>query len=115
MVIVLLRDLIIFFSSMLLGNQCYAELWQIIKLGLIFSYGNATVEGGFLVNKTFLEENLKEHSLFSQRTVDNVIRYHESIHKVPITRTMLTNVRAAHRRYAEHLKESKQNQKKRSE
>lgn len=56
-------------------------------------------------------ENLKEHSLISQRTVHNAIRSHESIHKVPITQKMLTNVRAAHRRYEEHLKESKQKEK----
>ena len=86
-------------------------MWQIIKLGLIFSHGNATVEGGFSVNKSLLVENLQEHSLFAQRTVENAIRYYESILKVPITQTMLTNVRAAHRRYEEHLKESKQNQK----
>lgn len=48
-----------------LGKQFYSELWQFIKLGLMFSHGNATVESGFSLNKT-LVENMQEHSLFAE-------------------------------------------------
>ena len=100
-----------FYSSIMLGSKPYSELWQIIKLSLIFSHGNATVESGFSINKNLLVENLQEHGLVAQRTVENAIRFPESIQIVPITQVMLTNGRTAHIRYETHLKESRQNQK----
>jgi hypothetical protein len=60
------------------------------------------VESRFSINKNLLVENLQEHGLVAQRTVEDAIRFHESIHKVPITQVMLTNVRTAHRRYETH-------------
>ena len=91
----------------MIGKPTYQELWQVIKLSLVFSHGNATVESGFLINKNLLVGNLHEHSLIAQRIVENAIRSYENIKNVPITQAMLKNIRAAHRRYEDSLKNSK--------
>lgn len=39
------------YSCFMMGNQKYQELWQVIKLSLILSHGNATVESGISINK----------------------------------------------------------------
>ena len=77
-----------FFSSILLGNTQYSELWQVIKLSLIFSHGNATVESGFSVNKDLLVENLHEQSLIAQRRVEDAIRSFGGIKNIPICQQM---------------------------
>lgn len=100
-----------FYSSLLIGKLTYKEIWQVIKLVLILAHGNANVESGFSVNKNLLVENLLEQSLVAQRTVDNALRFYETIPKIPITQAMLSNVRAAHRRYEDSLQEAKISQK----
>ncbi|KAJ8880378.1 hypothetical protein PR048_016847, partial [Dryococelus australis] len=67
----------------------YQDLWEVVKMCLIFSHGNATVEIGFSVNKSLLVENLHEESLVAQRKVYDDIKYYETIHNVPITQKML--------------------------
>ncbi|XP_063216844.1 uncharacterized protein LOC134527824 [Bacillus rossius redtenbacheri] len=97
-----------FYSSILLE---YQELWEVVKLCLIFSHGNATVESGFSINKSLLVENLQEESVIAQRKVYDGIKYYETIHKVPLTQKMLSYVRNSRRRYSEHLDNAKRNKK----
>jgi len=47
----------------------FTALWQVIKLTLILSHGNAAVESGFSINNDMLVENLLEDSLVGQRIV----------------------------------------------
>lgn len=47
----------------------YKDLWQIFKMILVSSHGQATVERGFSVNSAILVENKKEMTYTSQRLV----------------------------------------------
>ena len=57
----------LFFECM--ANESYKSLFSVVKLILILSHGQATVERGFSVNKEVEVENLKEHTLVAQRIV----------------------------------------------
>jgi len=47
----------------------YAALFDIVKIFLVLSHGQASVEWGFSVNKEIEVENLHEHSLVAQRII----------------------------------------------
>lgn len=99
------------FYSFMKGKDTYCDLWEIIKLSLIFSHGNASVESGFSVNKNLLVENLHEDSLIAQRTVENAIKYYGGVQNIPISQKMLLNIRGAHKRYENHLEDARKTQK----
>ena len=58
-----------FYFEVLGDKSQFSALWQIVKLTLILSHGNAAVESGFSINNDMLVENLLEDSLVGQRTV----------------------------------------------
>ena len=78
----------------------YPELWNLIKLVLIVSHGNARVEAGFSVNKDMLVPNLKEETLEAHRLVYDAIRIAGGPSKVVITNAMKNSVRFARQRYS---------------
>ena len=50
-------------------GENYAALFDIVKVLLVLSHGQASVERGFSVNKEIEVENLHEHSLVAQRII----------------------------------------------
>jgi hypothetical protein len=51
-----------FYSDLLAKDNDSIELWTVVKLVLIMSHGNASVESGFSINSSILVENmLEEH------------------------------------------------------
>ncbi|KAJ8873029.1 hypothetical protein PR048_026645 [Dryococelus australis] len=55
-------------------SEKLAYLWHVIKLCLILSRGNASLESGFSVNKYRFVENLLEESLVAQRIICDTCR-----------------------------------------
>ena len=49
----------------------YEALWEVFKLLLILSHGQASVERGFSVNRQIMVENMKEHSFIGQRLIQD--------------------------------------------
>ena len=47
------------------GNKQLAKVWNMVKLLLLMSHGQATVERGFSVNKEVAAENLTERSFIA--------------------------------------------------
>lgn len=91
----------------LLNNSDFLELWKIVKLVLILSHGNASVESGFSINKDMLVENLHESSLVSLRTVYDSIKANEGILNIDITPDMLRYARSARSAYHQALEDKK--------
>ncbi|KAJ8888903.1 hypothetical protein PR048_008397 [Dryococelus australis] len=83
------------FSQIMNGKSNYEQLWEVVKLCLILSYGSASVEGGFSINKLLLVENLHGESLIAQRTVYDSIKHNGGIFNVPVDEKKLLSVRAA--------------------
>lgn len=62
-----------FFISKQNPNKIFLELWKVVKMCLVLSLGNASVESGFSINKSLLIENLHETTLINQRHVYDAI------------------------------------------
>ena len=62
-----------FFSTHMTGEN-NAALFDIVKVLLVLSHGQASVERGFSVNKEIEVENLHEHSLVAQRIICDHLR-----------------------------------------
>ena len=92
----------------MLGDKShFSALWQIVKLTLILSHGNAAVESGFSINNDMLVENLLEDSLVGQRTVYDSIQKAGGVLSVHIDKRMLQIVRAARSLWEEALHKSR--------
>ena len=97
----------IFYRDLLSKNNDFEDLWEVIKISLILSNGNACVESGFSINKDMLVENLAEKSLIALRTVYDAIKANGGIENIEITKEMMTYVKMARTRYHSYLDEQK--------
>ncbi|KAM7296260.1 uncharacterized protein ISCGN_021439 [Ixodes scapularis] len=68
--------LISFFVRLTKYDTSFSTLWEALKLLLLLSHGQASVERGFSVNKQMAVENLAEISYVSQRTICDAIKDH---------------------------------------
>ena len=97
-----------FFSEQLEKRKEYSALWDCIKRLLTLSHGQADVERGFSVNNAMLAENMKEESFVAHRLVyDAVTALNCPVSKVPITKDLVRNVKAARIRYTTYLEDQK--------
>ena len=96
-----------FYFEVLGDKSQFSALWQIVKLTLILSHGNAAVESGFSINNDMLVENLLEDSLVGQRTVYDSIQKAGGVLSVHIDKRMLQFVRAARSLWEEALHKSR--------
>ena len=92
------------YSKLLSRSKDFAELWFIVKQVLILSHSNARLESGFSINKSLLQENMKNESLVAQRIVFDGIQHDGGYLKVNISQDMLCYVRNSHKAY-ENAKE----------
>lgn len=74
-----------------------------VKLLLVLSHGQATVERGFSVNRQVAVENLQDLSYISQRIVCDAVERAGGILNIPITKDLRTSVQAARNRYSAHM------------
>ena len=68
------QHLDVFYSKIFVGDEKQVPLWKVVKMVLILSHGNASVESGFSVNKELLLENMEEDTIVAQRIVFDAIR-----------------------------------------
>ncbi|KAJ8375217.1 hypothetical protein SKAU_G00057970 [Synaphobranchus kaupii] len=85
----------------------FKRLRDVVKVLLVMSHGQASVERGFSVNKEVEVENLKEQSLVAQRFIIDHIRAVEGVCKVQITKELLTSAAGARQKYCAYLDEQK--------
>ena len=62
-----------------------AELKEVVKVCLILSHGNASVESGFSINQLILDVNMKEQSLVTQRIVYEGVMNEGALSKLILT------------------------------
>jgi hypothetical protein len=97
-----------FYFDIIGQDPDYAELFSVVRLVLILSHGNATVEGGFSVNGDMLVENLQDESLVAQRIVYDAVQCAGGITSVHIDKALLSFVRGSHARYLLALDQKRQ-------
>ena len=90
-----------FYFNLLSSDPEFNQLWTVVRLVLILSHGNATVESGFSINADILVENLHEESLVAYRHCYDAIHYAGGVMKVNIDKGMLQYMRSARHKYNE--------------
>ena len=96
----------LFFECM--ANESYKSLFSVVKLILILSHGQATVERGFSVNKEVEVENLKEHTLVAERIVCDHVNSVGGVLKVELSKPLLLSVKMSRQRYEKYLDQERQ-------
>ena len=81
-----------------MANESYKSLFSVVKLILILSHGQATVERSFSVNKEVEVENLKEHTLVAQRIVCDHVNSVGGVLKVELSKPLLLSVKMSRQR-----------------
>ena len=84
------------------GQPKYPFLVSLFKLVLSISHGNSAPENGFSINKAMLDihgYSLGESTIEALRFVKDAILKHSSILDIPITRSLLDNVKDSRKRY----------------
>lgn len=92
-----------FLYDQIKGTKKYDKLWAVLKLLLVISHGQATVERGFSINRHIEVENLHEESYIARRLVLDEIRCCGGLEKVPITKELRISARGARQKYHHYL------------
>ena len=99
-----------FFSTYMSGEN-YVALFDIVKILLMLSHGQASVERGFSVNKEIEVKNLHEHSLVAQRIICDHLRAVGGVLNVPITKKLLAAAASSRQKYEKHLQDQRDKKK----
>ena len=99
----------LFFECM--ANKSYKSLFSVVKLILILSHGQETVERGLSVNKKVEVENLKEHTLVAQRIVCDRVNSVGGVLKAELSKPLLLLVKMSRKRYEKYLDQERQKKK----
>ncbi|KAL2098320.1 hypothetical protein ACEWY4_007527 [Coilia grayii] len=74
-------------------KAAFSRIWNVIKLVLVLSHGQASVERGFSINKEVIVENQKELSLVAQRIIVDHVQSVGGVANVRITKELLQMLR----------------------
>ena len=75
---------------------------------LVLSYGQASVEHGFSVNRQTEEVNLQHKSVEAQRVTCDGVDYRGGILNVPLTKELFVAVSTSRQKYQQDLKEKRE-------
>ena len=95
---------------MVRNDNTFGRLWEVVKLLLILSHGQASVERGFSINKGLLVDNLSENSICAQRLVFDYVQSCGGLLNVPITREVILAAQSGRMKYTQYLEEKKKGQ-----
>lgn len=96
----------IFLSNILVQEPELEKLFEVFKMLLTLSHGQASVERGFSVNKQLLVENLQAKSCVALRTVyDAVKSTMEAYTKLEMNPALVRSLNSARMRYGLYLEE----------
>ncbi|XP_014675867.1 PREDICTED: uncharacterized protein LOC106815856 [Priapulus caudatus] len=85
----------------------YSKLWQAMKIVLLLSHGQASVERGFSVNKQVAADNLQEETFVARRLICEHVNRAGGVCNVQITPQLLVAAAGARQKYLMHLDEEK--------
>lgn len=88
--------------------QLPPEIQSVIKLLLVLSHGQASVERGFNINKTVNKFNISQDSIVARKLIiDHMQKKNISPSKIDMSLSLVKSVKASRRRYATYLEEQK--------
>lgn len=95
-----------FYFNYMSGPE-YSKLFDVVKLLLVLSHGQASVERGFSVNKEVEVENLKMRSIVAQRLICDHVNSVGGVMNVDINPKLLMSASAARTKYEAYLNDEK--------
>ncbi|KAG1682213.1 hypothetical protein GQR58_011218 [Nymphon striatum] len=99
----------LFFEYM--SGPNYIQLLSVVKLILVMSHGQASVERGFNINKEIEVENMKEHTLVARRMVCDHVNTVKGVTSVDINKSLLLSVKHSRKKYEQYLEQQRVNKK----
>ena len=102
------KDRVDEFLSEAMCEDGYHKLLEVVKICLVLSHGQATVERGFSINKEVETENLKEQSITAQRLICDYVKSVGGVLKVKITKELLQSASLARQKYDQYLAKEKE-------
>ena len=97
-----------FFVEFLDEERDYTKLWRILRMILVLSHGQASVERGFSVNRQIEEVNLQHKSIEAQRVICDEVDYRGGILNVPLTNELFVSVSTSRQKCPQDLKENRE-------
>lgn len=97
-----------FFHAYTAENLAYGKLWNIMKIVMTLSRGQASVERGFSVNKKLEKENMLGESYIAQRIIADAINSYGDVLDININKEMRGFVSSARQRYMLNLGKKQQ-------
>ena len=91
------------FHKLCSENVKCSKLWPVIKIMLVVSHGQASVERGFSQNKQILETNMQRESLVGKRIVKDFIFSIGGIENFTVTKQLKLDCSKARARYDNYL------------
>lgn len=90
------------------GNECYSKIWKVVRILLVLSHGQASVERGFSVNRQTETENLTEESFVAKRIICDYVAFVGGIKNINVTnKELILAASSARQKYNMHLEELK--------
>ena len=83
----------------------YLKLWEVVRIFLLLSHGQSTVERSFSVNKDVSKQNISKHNLVTRRIVKDHIHHVEGLRGVIITKELLNSTQCGRHCYHAYLEE----------
>ena len=97
----------LFFES-LAKKEDFRRLWRVVRVVLLLSHGQATVEQGFSTNKEAMADNMAEHTLIGKRVVKDFLASTGcKVADVELTPPLLAAAASGRRRYHLYLEDEK--------
>ena len=85
-----------------------SKLFSFVKMIMVLSHGQATVERGFSINKEVEVENLKQENIVAQRIVCDAISSAGGISKFPLVKEMVMSCSLARQKYMAFLENQRE-------
>ena len=96
------------FYDRLANNPSYAKLWAVVKIVMLRSHGQATVERDFSINKEVESDNLKQETYWARRVICDHVNAVGGIFGVDVANKQLqVSAAGARQKYLAHLEGQK--------
>ena len=85
----------------------WTDLWDLTRELLLLSYGQASVEHGFSINKEISVENMAEQTLIAQRVIKDHLINVGGVTKVSLSKELLASASSARQTHQTFLEEKR--------
>ena len=89
------------------SDEKYARLWKVVRVLLLLSDDQASVESSFSVNKDVTTTNISAETPVAHRRIEDHLRYKGGITEMTVTKDLLQYVQGARQHYVNFLEERK--------